>query len=184
MNWKEAKKLLKRDSRWSYCKVLEKEKKEKLFEDHMERLRARRREMFYQLLDETEGVTLSSTWKDVKKLIRSEARYEKLQQTDSIKLEKEFENYINEKYQSAKKDFHELLMQTKLITYRSAALVKESGGPGHMKEIEEILSKDKSWMVMECAGEERRKMVEEYIERLGSEGPPPPPTATEPARRK
>jgi len=185
MNWKEAKKILKRDSRWSYCKVLEKEKKEKLFEDHMERLRAKRREIFYQLLDETEGVTLSSTWKDVKKLIKNEARYEKLQQTDSIKLEKEFENYINEKYQSAKKDFQELLMQTKLITYKSSGLIKESSGVSvHLKEIEEIISKDKSWIVMECASDERRKMLEDYIEKLGSEGPPPPPTATEPTRRK
>lgn len=185
MNWKEAKKILKRDSRWSYCKVLDKEKKEKLFEEHMEKLRAKRREIFYQLLDETEGVTLSSTWKDVKKLIKTEPRYEKLQQIDSIKFEKEFENYINEKYQNAKRDFQELLMQTKLITYKSAALVKEaSGASSHLKEIEEILSKDKSWIVMECASEERKKMLEEYIEKLGSEGPPPPPTATEPARRK
>lgn len=75
MNWKEAKKILKRDSRWSYCKVLEKEKKEQLFDEHMDKFRAKKREMFYQLLDETTGVTLSSGWKEVKKLIKSDTRY-------------------------------------------------------------------------------------------------------------
>ena len=70
LSWKEAKKILKRDSRWSYCKQLEKEKKEQLFEEHMNKFRAKKREIFYQLLDETSGVTLSSTWKEVKKLIK------------------------------------------------------------------------------------------------------------------
>jgi hypothetical protein len=35
IHWKDAKKILKRDSRWSYCKVLEKERKEQLFEEHI-----------------------------------------------------------------------------------------------------------------------------------------------------
>jgi transcription elongation regulator 1 len=70
LSWKEAKKILKRDSRWSYCKLLEKEKKEQLFEEHMNKFRAKKREIFYQLLDETSGVSLSSTWKEVKKLIK------------------------------------------------------------------------------------------------------------------
>lgn len=113
-------------------------------------------------------------------------RYEKLQQTELIKLEKEFDNYINEKYQTAKRDFQELLMQTKLITYKSAALIKEStqASQNHVKEIEEILGQDKSWIVMECAADERKKLLDEYIEKLHNEGPPPPPTATEPLRRK
>lgn len=35
MSWKDAKKILKRDSRWSYCKILEKERKEELFDEHI-----------------------------------------------------------------------------------------------------------------------------------------------------
>lgn len=184
LSWKEAKKILKRDSRWSYCKVLEKEKKEQLFEEHIGKFRAKKREMFYQLLGDTTGVTLSSTWKEVKKLIKSDPRYEKLQQSDSIKMEKEFDNYINEKYQTAKKDFQELLLQTKLITYKSSSLIKEGGSQNHLKEIEDILSKSKSWIVMECAADERKKLLDDYVEKLHNEGPPPPPTATEPLRRK
>lgn len=185
MSWKDAKKILKRDSRWSYCKVLEKERKEELFDEHIEKLRAKKREVFYQLLDDTSGVTLSSTWKEVKKLIKADARYEKLQQSDSIKMEKEFDNYINEQYQTAKRNFQELLLQTKLITYKSYELIKEGpAGQTHIKEIEDILAQSKSWIVMECAADERKKLLDDYILKLHEEGPPPPPTATEPVRRK
>jgi len=184
LGWKEAKKIIKKDSRWSYCKVLEKEKKEQLFEEHMMKFRVKKRDLFYQLLDETSGVSLNSAWKEVKKLVKVDPRYEKLQQSDSIKLEKEFENYINEKYQKAKLEFGELLMQIKLINYKSFSLIKENSQQHHLKEIEDILSKDKAYIVLECAVEERKKILLEYIERLHNEGPPPPPTATEPTRRK
>ena len=73
-------------------------------------------------------------------------------------------------------------MQTKLITYKSLVMSKESAQ--HLKDIEDILSKDKSYEVLECAAEERNKMLLDYIEQLHNDGPPPPPTATEPARRK
>ena len=64
-------------------------------------------------------------------------------------------------------------------------MIKE--GPNsqtHLKEIEEILAQSKSWIVMECAADERKKLLEDYIQKLHEEGPPPPPTATEPIRRK
>lgn len=182
LSWKEAKKIIKRDSRWAFCKHIEKEKKEQLFDEHMNKFRAKKRELFYQLLDDTTGVNLSSNWKEVKKLIKTDPRYEKLQQNESMKLEKEFDSYINDKYQKAKQDFKELLMQTKVITYKSFQMTKES--PQHLKEIEEIVSKDKSYLVLECAAEERKKMLLDYIEQLHNEGPPPPPTATEPVPRR
>lgn len=185
LSWKEAKKILKRDSRWSYCKSMDKEQKEKLFEEHMSKFKAKKREQFYQLLDETPGVMFKNmTWKEAKKLVKSDPRYEKLHQDESFKMEKEFENYQNEKYQKAKNDFKELLMQTKLITYKSFAMMNESGQ--HLKEIEEILSEAKSYKNLECVEEERKKMLLEYIEKLHNEGPPPPPTASEPslARKK
>ena len=99
-------------------------------------------------------------------------------------MEKEFDNYINEQYQTAKRNFQELLLQTKLITYKSHELIKGPAAQTHFKEIEDILSQSKSWIVMECAAAERKKLLDDYIMKLHEEGPPPPPTATEPTRRK
>lgn len=157
LGWKEAKKILKRDSRWSYCKILEKEDKERLFEEHMGKFKAKKRDLFYQLLDETQGIQLrGSSWKDVKKLIKTDPRYEKLSSSDSFKMEKEFENYINEKYEKAVSDFRELLMQAKMISYKSLGQIKENAN--HMKEIEDFLTKDKSWIVLDCVPEEEKNI--------------------------
>lgn len=183
LSWKEAKKILKKDARWSHCKSLEKEKKEQLFNEHMCKFRAKKRELFYQLLADTSGISMkSTTWKEAKKLIKSDPRYEKLSNSETFKLEKEFEVYMNEKFLRAKADFKDLLVQTKLITFKTYTMLKEQAS--HMKEIEDLICNDKSYTNLNCAPEERKKMLLDYIEMLHSEGPPPPPTATEPIRRK
>lgn len=164
------------------CKSLEKEEKVKLYEEHIQMLRSKKKDQFFALLDETTGVTLTSTWKEVKKLIKNDPRYEKLSHVADLKLDKAFSNYILEKYQKAKDDFKQLLEETKLITYKTYTAIKET--PQHLKEIEDILSKDKSYIVLECAAEERKNMLMEHIEKRFNDGPPPPPTQSEPNRRK
>jgi transcription elongation regulator 1 len=184
LTWKEAKKILKRDARWSYSKVLEKDEKEKLFDEHMDKFRAKKRDLFHQLLDDNQQkISLKmSTWREVKRAIKHDTRYEKLHSSDSFKMEKEFDSYINEKLHKAKLDFRELLLQTKLITYKTHVMIKET--PQLLVDIEDMLSKDKTFIVLECVQEDRKKMLLDYIEKLHNEGPPPPPTATEPSRRK
>lgn len=183
LSWKEAKKILKRDSRWSYCKPLEKDEKESLFDEHIKKFRAKKRDIFYQLLDESSSsINLkTSTWKEVKKLIKSDPRYEKLQTGgDSFKMEKEFDTYLAERLAKAKLDFKELLMQTKLITHNTFTKLKEQ--PNHAKELEDLLANDKSYLVLDCVPDERKKILLDYVEQLHKDGPPPPPTATEPSK--
>ena len=40
--------------------------------------------MFHKLLEETTGVTLTSTWKEVKKLIKEDPRYSKFSSSDRV----------------------------------------------------------------------------------------------------
>ena len=150
----------------------------------MDTFRAKKRELFCQLLDDNqEKISLkNTTWKEVKKIIKNDARYEKLHGSDTFKMEKEFDNYISEKLKKAIADFRELLLQTKLITYKTHDMIKET--PQTLTEIEDLLAKDKCYIVLECAAEDRKKILLDYIEKLHDEGPPPPPTATDPNRRK
>ena len=44
--------------------------------------------------------------------------------------------------------------------------------------------KDARYLFLDSAPEERQKILMAYVADLDKRGPPPPPTATEPSRRK
>ncbi|KAM9729052.1 transcription elongation regulator 1 isoform 5-T5 [Menidia menidia] len=178
--WSETRRNLRKDHRWESASLLEREEKEKLFNEHVEALAKKKKEHFRQLLDETSMITLTTTWKEVKKVIKEDPRCIKFSSSDR-KRQREFEDYIKDKYITAKADFRTLLKETKFITYRSRKLIQES--EQHLKDVEKILQNDKRYLVLECVPEERRKLIMFYIEDLDRRGPPPPPTASEPTRR-
>lgn len=83
-SWRETRKQLRKDSRWDLVEGLEREAKEKLFEEHIENLAKKSKEMFHKLLDETTEFSLTSTWKEVKKLIKEDPRYSKFSSSDRV----------------------------------------------------------------------------------------------------
>ncbi|XP_008331387.2 transcription elongation regulator 1 isoform X2 [Cynoglossus semilaevis] len=178
--WSDTRRNLRKDHRWESASLLEREEKEKLFNEHVEALAKKKKEQFRQLLDETSTITLTTTWKEVKKVIKEDPRCIKFSSSDR-KRQREFEDYIKDKYIIAKADFRTLLKETKFITYRSRKLIQES--EQHLKDVEKILQNDKRYLVLECVPDERRKLIMFYIDDLDRRGPPPPPTASEPTRR-
>uniref|UniRef100_A0A8C5FPA7 Transcription elongation regulator 1 n=1 Tax=Gadus morhua TaxID=8049 RepID=A0A8C5FPA7_GADMO len=178
--WSDTRRNLRKDHRWESASLLEREEKEKLFNEHVEALAKKKKEHFRQLLDETSMITLTTTWKEVKKIIKEDPRCIKFSSSDR-KRQREFEDYIKDKYITAKADFRTLLKETKFITYRSRKLIQES--EQHLKDVEKVLQNDKRYLVLECVPDERRKLIMFYIEDLDRRGPPPPPTASEPTRR-
>lgn len=178
--WSDTRRNLRKDHRWESASLLEREEKEKLFNEHVEALAKKKKEQFRQLLDETSMITLTTSWKEVKKVIKDDPRCIKFSSSDR-KRQREFEEFIKDKYITAKADFRTLLKETKFITYRSRKLIQESDQ--HLKDVEKILQNDKRYLVLECVPEERRKLIMFYIEDLDRRGPPPPPTASEPTRR-
>lgn len=177
--WKEAKKLLKRDSRWEAF-ALEKPEKEKLFDDHMDKLMQKKKFSYHSLLDELKDISLDASFKDIKKQIRDDPRYTKFSSSEK-KCEKEFYNYISDKTKQAREDYKNLLRETKVITNRSLELIKVKDG-NHMEEIEEILSKDSRYHVLEPLNDDRADILMAYLEELERRGPPPPPTAQDQSR--
>ncbi|XP_017887706.1 transcription elongation regulator 1 isoform X4 [Ceratina calcarata] len=179
--WREAKRQLRKDHRWELAESLDREEKERLFNEHIEQLSRKKRDKFRELLDEVGASTeLTASWRDIKKLLKDDPRYLKFSSSDR-KCEKEFKEYIKDKLVAAKADFRELLQETKLITDKTYKKVQENNA--HLAEIEEILRKDRRFLVLEAAAAERTRLLMGYLEELARRGPPPPPTASEPSRR-
>jgi len=83
-SWHDNKKLLRKDQRWADCELLERSEKQKLHEEHIKALSKKNREMFHRLLSETADITLTSQWKEVKKLIKEDPRYSKFSSSDRV----------------------------------------------------------------------------------------------------
>ncbi|XP_050430254.1 transcription elongation regulator 1 [Adelges cooleyi] len=181
MSWKEAKRQLRKDSRYELADSLDSEEKEKLYKVHVEEITKRKKEKFREMLNEINDLTLDSSWKEIRKQIKEDVRYVRFSSSDR-KCEKEFREYLKDRVVIAKNEFKNLLMETKLITHLSNAKLQENN-EGYLKEVEDILSKDKRYLFLDSLAEERTELIISYIEELEKRGPPPPPTATEPNRR-
>nr|CAB3266868.1 transcription elongation regulator 1 [Phallusia mammillata] len=179
-SWSEVRRVLKKDGRWDLASLLSRDEKERYFTSHVESLNKKKRSGFKQLLDETSTITLTSKWKDVKKMIRSDPRYAKLSSSDR-KREREFEDFMKDKLVDAKGDFRDLLRECKIITHKTRDTLRMN--PSHMKEITAVLENDKRYLVLDCVKSERDHLLKTFIDDLQRRGPPPPPTASEPSRR-
>merc|ERR1712106_724162 len=183
-SWKEAKKILKKDSRWEAVTGgnLDKSERERLFDEHIDHLIAKKKEAYRSLLEEQKDVPLDAIFKDIKKNIRDDPRYSKFSSSDK-KCEKEFSCWLRDRVHQARAQYRQLLMETKLITHKSLQMIKDKEG-NHMEEIEEVLCKDSRYHIMEPLNDDRADILMSYLEELERRGPPPPPTASEPTRRK
>ncbi|CAD5114244.1 DgyrCDS3385 [Dimorphilus gyrociliatus] len=180
-SWRETKKALKKDHRWDLCEDIGRDEKERLFNEHVDNLANKNKQLFHKLLDETPQFTLTSSYKDIKKYIKEDPRFSKFSSSDR-KREREFDSYMYDKFEKAKQELKDLLKETKIITHKSKQLLADTEG-SHLAEIESTLKNDKRYLVLDCDKEERRRIIMSYIDDMHRKGTPPPPTATEPNRR-
>lgn len=75
---------MKKDSRWNLVDLLEREEKEKYFTQHIEQLTRKKREKLRELLDETPEVTLTSSWKEIRRIIKEDPRYTKFSSSERV----------------------------------------------------------------------------------------------------
>lgn len=181
LSWREAKKILKRDHRWELVESLDRDEREKLFNEHIDNLFRKKREKFRELLDELKEISLNSSWREVRRLIKDDPRYIKFSSSER-KCEREFKDYMRDKLANAKSEFRELLKETKIITYKSKKLIDETSEQ-HLLDIVAILQNDKRYLILDSFEDERRHLLMNYITELDRLGPPKPITASEPNRR-
>lgn len=82
--WKEVKKQLKKDHRWELVDNLDREEKERLFNDHISSLTKKKRDKFREMLDEITSMELTSAWKTVKRQVRDDLRFLKFGNVDRV----------------------------------------------------------------------------------------------------
>ncbi|XP_050359365.1 transcription elongation regulator 1 isoform X2 [Nymphalis io] len=178
LTWREAKKQLKKDHRYGLAEELNKDDKERLFSQHISALSNKRRDKLRALLGEL-GVGCTAHWRDVKRQLAEHAAAPAYR--SAPQMEREFRDYQRDKQNAAKTALRQLLLETRSITHRSLAAVRE--GPAAMQTIQDTLKHDARYTALDHITEERQQIIMSYLEELEKKGPPPPPTATEPSRR-
>jgi len=177
-SWKETRRSLRKDPRWSAVDSLDKSEKEDLFDEHIKDIRDKRKKSFRKMLDDND-MGLDAEWREMRRKVKDDPRYIKFGATES--REEEFDAYVKEKTTIARAEFRDLLQECKLITYKSKKTLEEN--PNHLKDIASILKKDKRYLTMSALDKERDRLLNNYVEELHKRGPPPPPTASNPNTR-
>ncbi|PZC71207.1 hypothetical protein B5X24_HaOG213919 [Helicoverpa armigera] len=96
-------------------------------------------------------------------------------------MEREFRDYQRDKQSAAKTAMRQLLLETRSITHKSLAAIKDN--PSALQHVLDALKHDARYTALDHIPEERQQILTSYLEELEKKGPPPPPTATEPSRR-
>lgn len=86
LTWKEVKKQLRKDHRWELVEQLEREDRERLFNDHINNLTKKKRDKFREMLDELIQLELTSSWKEIKKIIKEDPRYLKYNSSERVSI--------------------------------------------------------------------------------------------------
>ncbi|CAD5213148.1 unnamed protein product [Bursaphelenchus okinawaensis] len=180
LSYHDGRKLLKKDSRYEELDLLEKSTKERLFADHTHNLERKRREQFFQLLAEKEDITYRTKWRDARKILETDERYEKVISSER-RAEREFNDWALRQKDKIYEEFDALLRETKIITYQSQKMIQEN--EQHLKDILAVLENDKRYLILNEEPDKRERLLEKYLTELDRKGPPPPPTATDGDRR-
>ena len=88
LTWKEVKKQLKKDHRYELVENLEREEREKLFNDHINLLSKKKRDKFREMLEEIGSLELTSSWKETKRQIREDLRFLKFGSSERVSANK------------------------------------------------------------------------------------------------
>uniref|UniRef100_A0A1I7SNS4 FF domain-containing protein n=1 Tax=Bursaphelenchus xylophilus TaxID=6326 RepID=A0A1I7SNS4_BURXY len=136
LSYHDGRKLLKKDPRYDEIDLLEKSTKERLFSDHTHNLEKKRREQFYQWLSEKEEINYRTKWRDARKVLETDEKYEKLVTSDR-RAEREFNEWARLTKDRIYEEFDDLLRETKIITYQSQKTIQEN--EQHLKDILAVL---------------------------------------------
>lgn len=176
--WEDAISALRHDPRWEQCSKLDTHDKEELYHVHISKLLKCRRDTFAELLDTTLEITLATPWDEARALVCADQRFVRFSEDDGER-EAEYSRYIAMRTERAKREFRDLLVETKRITHETLSDVNdEETGKASMAELLHVLSLDRRCIEMTSLEAERGEILLEYLKELAQAGAPLPPTAS------
>lgn len=95
LTWKEVKKQLKKDHRYELVENLDRDEREKLFNDHINLLSKKKRDKFREMLEEIGSLELTSSWKEIKRQIKEDPRYLKFGSSERVSTDQCFNSDQN-----------------------------------------------------------------------------------------
>ncbi|KAI3382966.1 hypothetical protein SNEBB_003128 [Seison nebaliae] len=193
LEWSEIKRILKKDDRWESARDVERNRRDELIEEHSEELEKKQILIFHKLLErvleeydlehesnrqeeiDDDHNPISSfqlSWKELKRLLRNNAQYERLTISN---LESEAKDFMKKRLKKAKNDFRELLEETKTITHETFDEF-QTNERAVLKRICHDLNNDKRFLQLYWMNEKRTTIIREHLINLSKKGMPKPPT--------
>ncbi|KAL5962797.1 Transcription elongation regulator 1 [Taenia solium] len=162
LSWKEAKKLLRKDSRWdAIAEVLSRSERETLFDSYTAGLSKKARDAFLKMISSNESVTYWTSWKDVKEIFKDDPRFEKLLSSEK-KWKSEYRDWASERESKAKNNFSEMLKEK--TSLMSSAKRRSPENDTILDDVLSTLKADIRYRALEP--NQSKAMLEEFLQRL------------------
>ncbi|VDM30652.1 unnamed protein product [Hydatigera taeniaeformis] len=162
LSWKEAKKLLRKDSRWdSVADVLTRSERETLFDTYTAGLSKKAKEAFLKMISNNESITYWTPWKDVKEIFKDDPRFEKLLSSEK-KWKSEYRDWAGERESKAKNNFSEMLKEK--TSLMSSAKRQSPENDTILDDVLSTLKADIRYRALEP--NQSKAMLEEFLQRL------------------
>jgi transcription elongation regulator 1 len=175
--WVDAEARLQDDPRWDGLFALDNSVKRRLFDEHRMSLARKRTDAFAAAFDAAHGMTIGTLWDEARALVCTDPRFVRFSEDDTER-EEEYTRYVRGRTERARKEYRDLLKETRSITHTTLNEVNdEETGEARKRELLSILGRDSRYGELDSLGEAREELLNEYLVEVQRKGAPLPPTA-------
>lgn len=177
VDWESAEDRLRLDSRWDSLFALDASAKRRLFDEYLMNMSRKKRDAFAAALDSALGLTIGTTWDEARAIVCTDPRFVRFSD-DEAEKKAEYDHYIRARTERARKDFRELLTETRMITHETHDEVNDDeGGEAKMRDIHAVLARDSRYSELDSVTDVRDEILTDYLAEKRRLGAPLPPTA-------
>jgi len=107
----------------------------------------------------------------------TDSRFLRFSNDDTVR-EAEYGRYLRDREERARREFNELLAETRSITHTTwEEVTDDEVGEARMAELRAVLGRDSRYLELDSLDEARTELLMIYLAKRKGEGAPLPPTA-------